>query len=1045
MKNIQRMMTRSILTTAFIAMMAMLLSSELMAQVVPSPEFMTEIEKASDLYDNRGYQKDKAVNADGKIMVSKTNGNLQYRYDLSSYSSHGYPISFSLNYNQNTSYTSFRAYNGTANAWEQMKQNRPAWILGVNGFAVQALTSTKRPLLAPEMRTNTGTYTSATFDDNDVIWMLDGYDYCNRMNDISVLPSGQTTYVDVIRLLREDGSVLELYHVEKQLCNGSTPGLAARVTGTYISANANSSAYAIVKTDIGLLSPAVRAELIMRYTTEANIPADRLPRRVEYYPGDGLAYVFREWTTPYGIEPYQDNIEVVDAVSGHAGGEIAGPTIFYLVSILHNNTNLVDFDYDSHIIGGTSYVATNQLRQRGHGMLRGFDGHTLTWGLNDLTIDAIGKQIVIEFNDAIYGGRVEQHIRNLKCAPPLVNDGPWSDPTQYASWTGLVTGIVDPVGRKTTFEYDETKKEVQKCEYPFKKIKGNYSACPNVDVSCAVLTLASKRMKTVKELDVKYGLTWDHEPATTTQVLASPIPAPGTEMDIVNGTLSQIVKDLKKYDVETNTHLTTENYLVNVHVPTDPNKRSFKSTITYTDVVGARTKTERMTTEVISLGYAEAGWPKVSHSDVTSHEMEAEGTIERTITGYVEVPAWTSGKHSNIRLPGSIEKTTIVGATTLPRTRQEFTYTVGTTPILAYEGGCTESGNTVYANVVKMFGHAVDKKTELLKVWNSGAWASDLKTVTEFKHLPRAETTLTITYWDKHASYAAFLAYVSTRSPAWTKERATEEWNMTNENSAWIRWWTNPITTVFATPPLFNLTKSVELQDPNNGNAVLKRIETDYNESGFRTVGTGARPNLTYGKQTVQRTYGAGLTNVITTTLGYVPSDSWTISDGALPESVTDAMGAVTKFNYQPLDGAWLSGLGVSSTGVVSAKTLYHNHVGAGTPTNVSLRSLGTAMYEKPSVTERRVRKYLTGGGSLQTSSLASFQTYTHYGLPEQVVDENGYLSRFRYDGIGRLHYAWLPGDFPTAPPTTYDWHAYDVLDNVRIYDANGYAAMAVT
>ncbi|MBN9401190.1 MAG: hypothetical protein J0I17_13510, partial ['Candidatus Kapabacteria' thiocyanatum] len=1042
MKNIQRMTT--ILAMAFVGLVSLMLPSGIAAQTVsPSSTFMTEMEKASDLYDNRGYQKDKAINADGKIMVSKTNGNLQYRYDLSSYSAQGFPVTFSLNYNQNASYTSFRAYNGTSNTWEQMKQNRPAWILGVNGFAVQALTSTKRPLLAPEMRTNMGSYTSAAFVDEDVIWMLDGYDYCNRMNDISRLPSGQSAYVDVIRLLREDGSVMELYHVENQTCDVGSPTIAARVTGTYISASANSSAYAIVTTDVGLLSPAVRAELIMRYASEANIPADRLPRRVEYYPGDGLTYVFREWTTPYGIEPYQDNIEVVDAVSGHAGGETAGPTIFYLVSILHNNTNLVDFDYDSHIIGGTSYVATNQLRQRGHARLKGFDSHTLTWGLNDLTIDAIGKRTVIEFNDAIYGGKVESWVKNLKCAPPLVNEGLWIDPSQYVSWTGLVTRIIDPVGRTTTFGYDETTREIQKSEYPFKKINGNYGACPNVDVSCAVLTLKSKRMREVKELDVKYGLTWAHEPATTTQVLASPIPAPGTEMDIVNGTLSQIVQDLKKYDVETNTHLTTESYVVNVHEPTDPAKRSFKSGVTYTDVVGARTRIERMTTEVISLGRASAGWPKVSHSDVTTHEMEAEGIIERTITGYIEVPAWVSGPHSNIRLPGSVEKTTIVGATTLPRTRQEFTYTVGTTPILPYIGGCSVSTGDVHNDVVKMFGHALEKKTELLKVWKSGAWTQDLKTVTEFQHVARRVDTVLIRYWDKHASYAAFLNYVSTRNPAWTQERATEEWNMTNDDSPWIVLWPTPLTTIFTTPPLFNLTKAVELQDPNNGNAILKRVETDYDVTSHRTVGTGERPNLSYGKQTVQRVYGAGLTNAITTTVAYAPSDSWTIGDGALPESVTDGIGAITKFNYQPLDNSWPSALGVSNTGIVSAKILYNDHVGAGTPTNISLRSLGTAMYEKPSVTERRVRKYLTGGGSLQTKSLASFQTYTHYGLPQDVIDENGFLSRFRYDGIGRLQYAWLPGDFPTVPPTTYDWHAYDVLDNVRTYEANGYAAMA--
>ncbi|MBN9401192.1 MAG: hypothetical protein J0I17_13520 ['Candidatus Kapabacteria' thiocyanatum] len=1036
MKNIQRM-TTTILTSALLYI-AFTAPPNLAAQTTgPSPSFMTGMATTSELYDNRGYQKDKAISTDGRVAVSKTNGNLQYRYDLSSYSAQGFPVTFSLNYNQNASYTSFRSYNSSSNVWEQMKQNRPAWILGVNGFAVQALTSTERPLLAPAMRTNTGTYTNRDFNDDDVIWMLDGYDYCNRMNDISKFPSGQNAYVDVIKLLREDGSVLELYHVEKQYCTGTTPpSVEQRVTGTYISASANSSAYAIVKTDPTLLSSSVLAQLLMRYN--GDIPADRLPRRVEYYPGDGLTYVFREWTTPFGIEPYQSKIESVDGGTTHAGDDVAGPTIFYLSGIVHNSREIVSFQYAGHN-PTTSNAVSDATQQRGRAMLTGFDSHTLTWGLNDLTIDAIGKKTMIEFKDAIYSGTVEAHIRNLKCAPPQADQAPWSEPSQYFSWTGLVTGIMDPVGRTTTFTYEGTTKEIRKSEYPFVKNNGNASTVPECIPSalpCSRLFLASKRLTAVKELDVRYGIVWKE---TTSQVIPDPASMASDPMSITNEKQSQIVQDLKKYDVETNTHLTTENYLLNQRLTPSGSNERFRSTITYTDVVGSRTKTERMTTEMVSLGRVSDGWPRVTHSDVTDHEMEAEGIIERTITGFVEVPAWTTGhQHSNIRLPGSIEKTTIIGATTLPRTRQEFTYALRSSPILSYTGGCGGSAG-IYGEVVEMFGHAVDKKTELLKVWKSGAWTQDLKTVTEFQHLPVAETTVTIRYWDKHASYAAFLDHARTQSPPWSQEVATEKWNTTDDNSPWMRWWSAETTAVYANPPVFNLTKAVELRDPNSGDAILKRIETDYETNPTVMVSSGLRPNLAFGKQIAQRTYGAGLTNAITTTIGYAATSSWMATEGALPISATDAMGSITAFTYQPLNGSWPTALGVSSSGIVSAKTLYNDHVGAGTATNVDLRGLGARLYEKPTVTERQVRKYLTGGGTLQTQSLASFQTYTHYGLPQDVVDENGFLSRFRYDGIGRLQYAWLPGDFPTAS-TTYDWHTYDVLDDSRTYDANGYS-----
>jgi hypothetical protein len=72
--------------------------------------WLNQIEHVSSLYDQRGYMKDKTRTVDGNLSVSRSTGNVQYVFDISSYSVNGYPVNVSLSYNQNASFTAYRRY-----------------------------------------------------------------------------------------------------------------------------------------------------------------------------------------------------------------------------------------------------------------------------------------------------------------------------------------------------------------------------------------------------------------------------------------------------------------------------------------------------------------------------------------------------------------------------------------------------------------------------------------------------------------------------------------------------------------------------------------------------------------------------------------------------------------------------------------------------------------------------------------------------------------------------------------------------------------------
>ncbi|MBC8144039.1 MAG: hypothetical protein H7X80_00560, partial [bacterium] len=102
------------------------------------------LKQTSELYDERGHSQSKAVTVDGRLTVQPSNGGIAYTYPLAKRTIHGFTINVTLNY---CGAVAFSAYTNYAQGseldpysrWSRFHQNRPAWTIGVNGFAVQVL------------------------------------------------------------------------------------------------------------------------------------------------------------------------------------------------------------------------------------------------------------------------------------------------------------------------------------------------------------------------------------------------------------------------------------------------------------------------------------------------------------------------------------------------------------------------------------------------------------------------------------------------------------------------------------------------------------------------------------------------------------------------------------------------------------------------------------------------------------------------------------------------------------------------------------------
>ncbi|MEO5928482.1 MAG: hypothetical protein ABIR47_00995, partial [Candidatus Kapaibacterium sp.] len=498
-----------------------------------------KLKKASDLYDERGFQQNAAIDVDGKLGISNSNGNVSYSYPISSHLEGGYPFTVTLNYCGSVACTAFQKYElathgfqmtlhgslasgsirGPAayTGWQKFHQNRPAWIIGVNGFALNVLSTTSHFHTAPGSHGFSETETE--FTDKDYLWMIDGYDFCNRMwdfNAVGAYSAAGGRYTDQIQILRADGSVLRLMHDTS--ANSTATDLRPELyTGYYHENEGNATGYGYVEFDSTYLTTQLRQltgtdDSIIVYdsghsggsfdttiTVSSGGSYALVPRKLHYYPGDGLEYIFREWRAPYGTLPLRD-------YTLRSGGMFSGPTIFYLEDIRSNAGPVASFTRTrQYPIFGNPLFEDRVDSTRGRALITSFPGHQISFGYNSLIIEALGRTTKIKFDTIARSGSAGPseimpyaNYGGITPASLALAAYPETDPRLYKSFFGYVTQIIDPENRVTSFEYEKVTRRYEDFNFPWLNPGSGHQH----------LTLKNYRLKAVNEPSARYVLKY---------------------------------------------------------------------------------------------------------------------------------------------------------------------------------------------------------------------------------------------------------------------------------------------------------------------------------------------------------------------------------------------------------------------------------------------------------------------------------------------------------------------------------------------------------
>jgi len=723
-------------------------------------EKVFDLKKAQDLYDERGFAQGAAVTIDGKLVVGESNGNVNYSYPVSSSLVNGQKLDVTLDYCGSVAFTAFKNYTvatayyndvGTISGvspyrgWNKFHQNRPAWILGVNGFAVQAIAVTNTFHCDPQKideGVNIFLDTKYAFNDSDLVWVIDGYDFCNRMIDFGAKSGGQTldTARDVIRLLRADGSLLELVNSERNL--QSDPDVQPDLyTGEYVVAGANEKGYAVVSFDETLYPNHVAQ-------ADGNLPDtlhhfDTLqqwykPRRVAYYPGDGLEYVFREYKAPFGMHAYRAQPSYHPHIYG---GPFAGPTIFYLEEINANGRTVTTFERSRHLPGSVTPGFVDSTK--GRALVTGFANHTITYGNSWMLIEALGRTTTVRFSEVVANGQSSNSVLmplaefgyRTPYALALASNGDSVNP--YTSYLGLVTKIVDAEGRITSFDYE-----------PYTRVYRNFGFPRENTQNDITVTLRNYRLDEVTEPSARYELEYYNGGATYVATLSDVGTTPdsvvmsSSPMDWEDYTYAQsnMLGRMKKYDRSDNL-LSSDVYTYARGL--DPDTGIYREVYhTTTDEVTGHATTTTMKFRRWRLPRAIRWFPAPHHTEVAQTETVAGDVTTETLVDY-------EGVNSQfLILP--VRKREIVAQRGVGSTTKSLEcYSYRTDTVRSYGGNDTLAA--AYGQEVSMKTSRRVRPTDTTVVFTADT--------TEYLNLPYSDSLREVRDrgWDKLASLARFL------------------------------------------------------------------------------------------------------------------------------------------------------------------------------------------------------------------------------------------------------------------------------------------------
>jgi len=995
-----------------------------------------DLKKASDLYDERGFEQGKAISVDGKLVVSNSNGNVSYSYPISSHMEGGHMMDVTLNYCGSVGFTAFTRYQqanhpgssgpkagGLYTGWEKFHQNRPAWILGVNGFAINAIATASHFHADPHSRVHSGSVTS--FNDADLIWTIDGYDACNTMYDFGAVGAGLNggvSYVDEINLLRADGSLMHLINIQPP--TSTTPDRRPELyTGYYFANEANQRGFGYVELDSTYWTPALRSALrycdtipkggrdTVNHITHQRVIVDAqdsvwcidlmpgqeyplLPRKLHYYPGDGLEYVFREWRAPYGMPAYRDLVE-------RGGGYWGSPSIFYLEEIRGSAGVITSFTRARHYpIFGNPMFESREDTTRGRALITSFPGHQLSFGYNSMIIEGMGRTTKVVFDVIARSG----NATSTEMMPFANNGGitglslglatyAETNAALYKSFVGYVTKIIDPENRVTSFEYEPVTRTYQNMGFPYTPVSGNVN-----------VALKNYRLKAVNEPTARYVLKYyGANTQTITTSTAGAMDGPQRLNDVVDSVLKFDLAGnpltATKYYFEYNTaydnftELSQEFYrdLVTDSSRTTtyeyrpdqlPNLAPLLPPARFTELYRVTESAGEMTT-ITETAYTTTGVPMTINRFGTSYPIT--GTI--LPTPYMILPTSTV--------------TTINGT---PKSLRSYSYTIDTAR--------TYGGD---AQLAALFGgELATKVTTTLRP--DAPTVPLLVDTTRYLHLRYIDTTMTWTEreWKKRLSMNSFFYHRDTLGDP-----------RLQDSGSWEKWMYIPPVGVYVDtsktelvhiPPLFGLQSYSSTSDASG---ILAGKVNHY----LSDLQNGANRYLR-GQLLSDTIIGRGGVRLPGTTY------EW---DGPYLVSTTNALGARKQFGY---DYGFLrrdtNGNAFITPGIPEGGRVANDQ----TTTMVRLEyNPFERMYSTPGAERSIVRRY--SGSGLAADSLTSYAEHSFFGRVAATIDPNGWYSRFAYDKIGRLTTAWLPYDFPRTGDL--DTVSYVGNEPIELYGTTNY------
>ncbi|MEP7218449.1 MAG: hypothetical protein ABI876_06010, partial [Bacteroidota bacterium] len=708
-----------------------------------------------------------------------------------------------------------------------------------------------------------------------------------------------------------------------------------------------------------------------------------MPRILHYYTGDGLEYIFREWTAPYGMPVLRD-------YTLRGGGLYAGPTIFYLEDIRSNAGPIASFIRTRHYpIFGNPLFESRSDTTRGRALITSFPGHQISFGYNSLIIEAMGRTTKIKFDTIARNGAAGPHE-----TMPFANNGgitpasldiatyPETEKRLYKSFLGYVTEIIDPENRVTSFEYEKNTRIYRDFNFPW----------TNPSVGHEDIALSNYRLKAVNEPTARY--TVKYYPPVTSNIVTT------TVMNAANGyyAMNDVADSVYKYDNEGNA-LTSDHYDF-VFNPGQDNATDSAHQISK-DLVTGQTRSSAFIYDRFTLSANSYTSPTPGHTYYTylKETRQDDGSVlsTRTVNTYASGPSLSGANcHSTFVILPTETKTLVNG---LVKSNQYFSYKTDT--VRFYGGDLSRAGQ---------YGMSLSQKVTKT-VRPDASTTVLLRDTVDYLNLKQIESSMTWLErrWDKFATNANYLQYKKGDSIQ-VRGRKFED-VMYSPPIAVMD--TATLDGDVHIPPIFGLMKRQVIADSTG--VVTGKINV------YQTDILSGTDRQLRGQLLSDSIIGQGGSVTL-------PGNAYKYY-GPLLFGTTNANGASVDFGY---DFAFCHDI---FAGLISCSDARPTGKRLANDNSVTDRALELSAYSyaymKPLAEQHNLRRY-DDTVALRNDSLVTFRELTYYGLVSGTRDANGWYTRFDYDANGRLNTGWMPYDFPREG--TLDTVSYRGKESSELY-----------